>query len=80
MAAVNAYQSQFKPEAGKPTTAISSPAFLRFIEAQAIVFGAMIGAQYGEAFFLPGPVALRELPGLDNAPLLQSELPPYSVY
>ncbi len=80
MAAVTAYQSQIKPEAGKPSTAISSSTFLRFIEAQAIVFGAMIGVQYGEAFFLPGPVALTELPGLSNVPRQQGELPPYSVY
>jgi bacillithiol biosynthesis deacetylase BshB1 len=80
MAAVNAYQSQFKPEAGKLSTAISRPDFLRFTEAQAIVFGAMIGAGYGEAFYLPGPVPLRELPGLDNVPPKQGDLPPYKVY
>ena len=60
-AAIAAYQSQFTPGEGKPSTAIGRPDFLRFIEAQAIVFGAMIGASYGEAFHLPGPVALRGL-------------------
>lgn len=78
MAAVTAYQSQFKSEGDKPRTAISQPGFLRFIEAQAITFGALIGASYGEAFHLPGPVPLRELPGLDARP--QGELPPYRVY
>ena len=80
MAAITAYQSQFKPEEGKSSTAISRPDFLRFFEAQAIVFGAMIGASYGEAFYLSGPVASRELPSLDIAPPLPDELPPYRVY
>jgi bacillithiol biosynthesis deacetylase BshB1 len=77
MAAVTAYQSQFKPGGA---TAISKPDFLHFIEAQAIVFGAMIGVSYGEAFYLPGPVPLRELPGLDNAFPPPGELPRYRVY
>ena len=80
MEAIIAYQSQFKTEDGKSPTAISGPDFLRFIEAQAIVFGAMIGASYGEAFYLPGPVPSRELPGLDIAPPPPGELPPYRVY
>ena len=80
MTVITAYQSQFKPEKGKSPTAISKPDFLRFIEAQAIVFGAMIGASYGEAFYLPGPVPTRELPGLDIALPPTGELPPYRVY
>jgi len=80
MAAITAYQSQFKPEHGKSPTAISKPNFLRFIEAQAIVFGAMIGVSYGEAFHLPGPVPLRELPGLDTIPPSPGELPSYRLY
>jgi len=80
MAAVYAYQSQFQPGGDGPQTAISRPEFLRFIEAQAIVFGAMIGAAYGEAFYQPGPVALRGLPGLGDAPKRLDELPSYRVY
>ena len=81
MAAVTAYQSQFKPERGRFSTAISQGSFLRFIEAQAVVFGAMIGASYGEAFYLSGPVALHGLPGLeDTPPSIPGELPPYRVF
>jgi len=80
MAAVTAYQSQFQAQGDGSPTAISSPDFLRFIEAQAIVFGAMIGAAYGEAFHLPGPVSLNELPGLEGAPPPPGELPSYRVY
>ncbi len=80
LAVVRAYQSQFEPDgAGFPTT-ISRPGFLRYIEAQAIVFGAMIGANYGEAFYLPGPVPLAELPGLGKEPPAPGELPPSRVY
>ena len=80
MSAITAYQSQFKPEEDKPATAISKPDFLRFIEAQAIVFGAMIGTSYGEAFYLSGPVPLRGLPDLGKTFLPPGELPPYRVY
>ena len=80
IAAVNAYRSQFQSGGGGSPTAIGKPDFLRFIEAQAIVFGAMIGARYGEAFYLPGPVPLRELPGLDNASPPSGELPAYRFY
>jgi bacillithiol biosynthesis deacetylase BshB1 len=80
MAVITAYQSQFKPKKGKSPTAISRPDFLRFIEAQAIVFGAMIGASYGEAFYLSGPVPLRELPDLNITSPPLGELPPYRVY
>jgi bacillithiol biosynthesis deacetylase BshB1 len=80
MAVINAYESQFKPGGGGSPTAINRPGFLRYIEAQAIVFGAMIGASFGEAFYLPGPVPLRELPGLEKAPSAPGELPPYRPY
>lgn len=80
MAAVAAYQSQFQPGGSGFQTAISRPDFLRFIEARAIVLGAMIGAAYGEAFYLPGPVPLDELPGLSNAPPPPGELPSYRMY
>ncbi len=80
MAAVAAYQSQFLPDGGEFETAISQPEFLRFIEARAIVLGAMIGAAYGEAFYLPGPVPLHELPGLSNAPPPPGELTSYRMY
>ncbi|MDR3576055.1 MAG: bacillithiol biosynthesis deacetylase BshB1 [Anaerolineaceae bacterium] len=82
MEAVNAYRSQFKPPVdGKASTAISQHGFLRFIEAQAIVFGAMVGASYGEAFYLSGPAPLNGFPGLENAnPSMPGELPPYRVF
>jgi bacillithiol biosynthesis deacetylase BshB1 len=79
-AAITAYQSQFSSNGGKLTTAISRPGFLQFIEAQAVVFGAMIGVRYGEGFYLSGPVPAGELPGLDSPPVREGELPSYRVY
>lgn len=79
MAALLAYRSQFQAAGHDPPTAISRPDFTRFLEARAIYFGAMIGAAYGEAFYLPGPLPLRQIPGLDPSPS-PGGLPPYRVY
>ncbi len=80
LAAITAYQSQFQAGQSGPETAISRPDFLRLVEARAIFLGAMIGVAYGEAFYLPGPVPARELPGLDDPPLPEGQLPPFSLY
>ena len=79
MAAVLAYSSQFQADGGMKT-AISRPAFLRFIEARAVCLGAMIGATYGEAFFCLGPIPVTELPGLSGPAPDSEELPPYRMY
>jgi bacillithiol biosynthesis deacetylase BshB1 len=79
MAAVLAYHSQFQA-AGGVQTAISRPAFLRFVEARALCFGALIGAEYGEAFTSLGAVPMSELPGLSGPAPPYGELPPYLVY
>jgi bacillithiol biosynthesis deacetylase BshB1 len=79
MAAIAAYRSQFQPDGSNVQTAISRPDFLRFINARAIVFGTMIGVPYGEAFFMPGPVPLKEFPGLANSPPPEGELPSYRL-
>jgi len=52
MKAVYAYDTQFhNPESREPETFISSPNFIKFIEARAKYFGFKIGKDYGEAFF-----------------------------
>lgn len=80
MAAVMAYASQFHAAENGPGTTISRPEFLRLVEARAIYYGAMIGAAYGEPFYMPGPVPLREFPGLSGTRRAPGELPAYSVY
>lgn len=66
MEALHAYSSQFSPEMNDNNpTALTSGNFLRFIEARAIYFGAMISANYGEPFLSIGPLAIGNFPGLD---------------
>ncbi len=84
MEAIRAYQTQFRSSEDGIATALSQPGFLKFVEARAIWFGAMIGAAYGEPYYMPGPVPMAELPGAiapsdfdeaDNKPL-----PPYTMF
>jgi bacillithiol biosynthesis deacetylase BshB1 len=56
MRAVAAYKSQFhNPKSKEPQTFISDPKFLARIEANGRHYGAMIGAEYGEAFVTKQP-------------------------
>lgn len=49
--AINAFKSQFfNPESNEPSTYISSPEFMKFIEARALEFGHNIGVMYGEGY------------------------------
>ncbi|MCX6000033.1 MAG: bacillithiol biosynthesis deacetylase BshB1 [Chloroflexi bacterium] len=73
------YSSQFQSDGPGLQTALSRPEFMRFIEARAIWFGAMIGANYGEPFVLAGPVPTRGLPGMDDVSPRKSDLPPFSM-
>lgn len=63
MHALAAYASQFGDGEG-PATPLQGGDFLRAIEARAISHGALIGARYGEAFRLDGPVGLAGLEAL----------------
>lgn len=52
MNAIFAYETQFhNPDSLEPETFISSPNFLKFVEARAKYFGFKIGRDFGEAFF-----------------------------
>lgn len=64
--AVLAYKSQFG--AGEKSTALSGPEYMRYLEARAIFYGAMVGAPYGEPFASIGPVPEGEIPGLGSSP------------
>jgi bacillithiol biosynthesis deacetylase BshB1 len=60
-AALAAYPSQFRREAGDPlVTPISDPGFLPRIEARDRYYGGMIGTDFGEPFFERGAVAVRD--------------------
>ncbi|HEY0370601.1 MAG TPA: bacillithiol biosynthesis deacetylase BshB1 [Thermoanaerobaculia bacterium] len=62
MKSVAAYKSQFfDPNSKEPQTFISDPKFLGMIEARGKHFGAMIGAEYGEAFITKQPPRIDDL-------------------
>ncbi|QOI98091.1 MAG: bacillithiol biosynthesis deacetylase BshB1 [Flammeovirgaceae bacterium] len=59
VASYMAFESQmFNPASKEPSTYISSPEFLRLVEARAVEFGSAIGAKYGEGF------TVRRIPGV----------------
>ena len=61
MKAVKAFKTQFfDPESKEPETYISSPSFLRMLEARATEFGHAIGTRYGEGF------TVRRYPGINS--------------
>ena len=70
MAALRAHASQLGTGTG-PETYLTRPGFLDEIEARARVFGATIGARYGEGYRLRGPVPIADartlLPGHNEA-------------
>lgn len=80
MEAIKAYQSQFESSENGIKTAISDPGFLKLVEARAVWFGAMIGAAYGEPYYMPGPVPVAELPDLTTSPVSDKTLPPYTMF
>jgi N-acetylglucosamine malate deacetylase 1 len=62
MKAIRAYGSQFHdPESSEPLTFIAKEGFLPMIEARARHFGALIGADFGEAFYTKQPPQIDDL-------------------
>jgi bacillithiol biosynthesis deacetylase BshB1 len=62
MRSVAAYKSQFfDPTSKEPQTFISDPKFLDMIDARGRHFGALIGANYGEAFVTKQPPRIDDL-------------------
>lgn len=62
MAAVKAFKSQFfDPSSKEPQTFISTPEFLKLLEARAIELGHNIGVKYGEGFVARRWVGVKSL-------------------
>jgi len=80
MEAIMAYQTQFQSSEGGIHTVISEPGFLKLMESRAIWFGAMIGAVYGEPYYMPGPVPMVELPDVMTSSNSERTLPPYTMF
>ena len=73
------YASQVSPGAGASPTAMNDGRLGTMLAARATNFGAMVGVEYGEPFYVNGPILLRSLPGLEEqaagrAPRYQSYL------
>ncbi|OJJ15912.1 bacillithiol biosynthesis deacetylase BshB1 [marine bacterium AO1-C] len=64
MEAVKAFKTQFfipGQEDNEPTTPISTPDFMLFLEARAREFGRLIGVKYGEGFVSRTPIGATDL-------------------
>lgn len=62
MRAVTAYKSQFHdPKSKEPKTFISDPKFLGMIEARGRHFGALVNAEFGEAFVTRQPPRIDDV-------------------
>ena len=60
--AIRAFKSQFfDPDSAEPTTYISQPDFLNFIEARSREMGHLIGTTYGEGFTKERHIGVRNL-------------------
>ena len=66
VAALGAHASQLDPARG-PSTYLTHPDFLAEVEGRARAWGAAIGARFGEAYRVRGPVAIAEARALLGA-------------
>lgn len=62
MRAIGAYRTQFyNPRLGQPQTRLSQKSFLEMIQARGTHFGALIGTDFGEAFYSKQPPRVDDL-------------------
>ncbi len=62
MEAVRAFKSQFyNPDSKEPETFISSPYFMKLLEARGIEYGSTIGTKYGEGFTVERNIGVDNL-------------------
>jgi len=65
MKSIKAFDSQFyKADSEEPETYISSPRFMKMIEARAMEFGQIIGVDYAEGFTVERYLGVKDLNGL----------------
>ena len=65
MKAIKAFESQFHdPNSEEPETYISSPGFMKMIEARAMEFGHVIGVKYAEGYTVDKYLGVKSLKGL----------------
>lgn len=62
MDAIKAFKSQFyDPNSKEPSTPISSPEFIKFLEARSREYGRLIKTEYGEGFTVERPAGVENL-------------------
>ncbi len=62
MQCVHAFKSQFyNPESREPATVLSSPQFLKALEARMVHFGDRIGVRYGEPLYSVWPLKINDV-------------------
>lgn len=61
--AILAYKSQFSPETYPefPQNILSSPLFLKFIEARVRYYGSLIGSEFGEAYYIKSVLKINDI-------------------
>lgn len=65
MNSIKAFDSQFyKPGSEEPETYISSPRFMKMVEARAMEFGQIIGVDYAEGYTIERYLGVKDLNGL----------------
>lgn len=72
------YASQVSPGVGASPTAINDGRFAAMLSARATCFGAMVGVEYGEPFYVRGPILMRSLPELEER--FAGRAPRYQAY
>lgn len=68
--AILAYKSQFSPEIYPefPPNALSSPSFLKFIEARVRYYGSLIGTEFGEAYYIKSVLKINDIVNFFKTP------------
>jgi len=62
MECVRAFRSQFyDPSSAEPQTVLSTPEFLEMLKTRMAYYGYKIGTRYGEPFFSPQAIKIRDL-------------------
>ncbi|HEY7693835.1 MAG TPA: bacillithiol biosynthesis deacetylase BshB1 [Gaiellaceae bacterium] len=72
------YASQVSPGDEESPSAINDGRFAAMLAARATCFGAMVGVDYGEPFYVHGPILLRSLPDLGER--AAGRAPRYQAY
>jgi bacillithiol biosynthesis deacetylase BshB1 len=80
ISAIEMYASQFHAPENCFKTALGTPEFIRFNQTKAAWFGAMIGTDFGEPYYTPGPLPLEGFPGLSFSSRSLGKMSHFSIF